>query len=125
MTREFHLIPIDKKEHVRSADCWCKPTKSEDGDTVTWVHDIFRPTIEEAKDLDEVIEFFEKSTGDKAHHDMMKLAFGNIVRVMVARDGGQIVGMVAYSVVINPFIGKQGYAVLVDLSNGHALEISP
>jgi hypothetical protein len=79
----------------------------------------------ETKDLDEVVAFFEKATGEKAHYDMLKVALGTIARVMVARDGGQIVGMVAYATVINPFIGQQGYAVLVDLSNGHSLEIKP
>jgi hypothetical protein len=125
MTQEFHLIPQDTKDHERSENCWCKPTRSVDGDTVTWVHEVFRATIEETKDLDEVVAFFEKATGEKAHYDMLKVALGTIARVMVARDGGQIVGMVAYATVINPFIGQQGYAVLVDLSNGHSLEIKP
>ena len=121
--REFHLIPQDTKEHDRSPSCWCNPTRSETEDTVTWVHDIYRPNVEETKNLDEVTAFFEKTTGQKAHSEMLKLALGSIVRVMVAREGAEIIGMVAYAAVINPFIGQQGFAILVDLSNGHKLEM--
>ncbi len=122
---EFHLIPQDKKEHERSAECWCKPEKSDDGKTITWVHDIYRPKVEETKNLDEVVAFFEKTTGQKAHYEMLKMSLGTVVRVIVARDEAEIVGMAAYYPVINPFIGQQGFAMLVDLSNGHVLEIAP
>jgi len=121
--QEYHLIPIDKKEHIRGADCWCKPTKNETADSVTWVHDVFRPIIEESTDLEGIVAFFNAATGESAHNEMLKLALGATTRVIVARENGKIFGMKAYAAVINPFIGKMGYAVLVDLSNGYDLEM--
>lgn len=121
--QEFHLIPQDTKEHERSPECWCKPQASTTTDSITWVHDVARPEISEATDIEEVSAYFTKRTGQTPHADLLKAMFGSILRVVVAREGGDIVGMAAYSMVVNPFGGGVGYALLVDLSNGHKLEI--
>lgn len=121
--KEFHFIPQDRKEHVRSADCWCKPMMSEAEGPPIWLHNVFKAVIEESKDAAEITAFFERTTGEKLHESMLKAMLGSAIRVMVARDNGEIIALMAYAMVINPFIGKQGYSVLVDLSNGLELGI--
>lgn len=32
----YHLIPDDKKEHILSPSCWCKPSPDEDHEY--WTH---------------------------------------------------------------------------------------
>jgi hypothetical protein len=121
--KEFHLIPVDTKEHIRSSDCWCKPTASVVEDSTTWVHDIHRPEVSETKDLEEVSAHFAKITGEQVNKEFLKSMLGTVIRVMVAKDGEEIVGMKAYSMVANPFVQKLGFALLVDLGNGHKLEL--
>ena len=119
--KEFHLIPVDRKEHIQSGECWCKPVlNAEHG---AWVHDIYRPPVEETKNVDEVIAFFKDKTGEDLHEQMLKTMIGSIVRVLVVREDGKIIAMTAYASVINPFIGKMGYALLVDLSTGFIMEM--
>lgn len=122
--KEYHLIPVDRKEHVRGSECWCKPTLMDAPGPVTWIHDVFRPAIEECKDAAEVIEFFDRNSGEKCHKEMLQAMMGTAIRVMVARgDDGKIVALAAYAMVFNPFIGKQGYSLLVDMSDSYQLEI--
>lgn len=121
--KEFHLIPADTKEHIHVSDCWCKPTASVDGDSTTWVHDIHRPEICETKDLEKVSAYFAKMTGEQVNKEFLNSMIGTVIRVMVAKDSDEIVGMKAYSMVVNPFVQKLGFALLVDLGNGHKLEL--
>lgn len=121
--KEFHFIPQDRREHVRSGDCWCKPTLSEAEGPPIWLHEVFKPTVAESTNAEEITAFFEKTTGEKLHAQMLQAMLGGAIRVVVARDEKEIIGMMAYATVLNPFIGKQGYAVLVDLSGGLQLEM--
>jgi hypothetical protein len=121
--KEFHFIPAEKREHVRSPDCWCKPQRKEDETGIIWLHDIERPTISESTDIAEVSAFFEQCTGQKPHAELLKATLGSVTKVMVAKVSGEIVGMAAYSMVMNPFVAGVGHALLVDLRNGYDLDI--
>jgi hypothetical protein len=121
---EYHLIPVDRKEHVRTSECWCKPTLMEAPGPTTWIHDVFKPVIEECKSVDEVVEFFDRISGEKCHKEMLQAMLGSAIRVIVARgDGNKIIALAAYAMIFNPFIGKTGYSLLVDMSDNYQLEI--
>lgn len=123
--KEYHLIPVDRKEHIRSSECWCKPELAAVEGPTTWVHGVFQPIIEECKDAAEIAEFFDRISGEQCHQDMLKAMMGTAIRVIVARgDGNKIIAMAAYAMLINPFIGKPGYALLVDMSDNYQLDIT-
>lgn len=118
-----HHIPSGARSHDKSADCWCKPERIEDESRIVFLHDDEFPIIGESKDIAEVSAFFEKCTGQQPHAEMLKATLGSTVKVVTARLNQEIVGMAAYSMVMNPFVAGIGYALLVDLKNGYVLEV--
>ncbi len=122
--KEYHLIPVDRREHIRSSECWCKPTLMEVPGPTTWIHEVFKPVIEECKSVEQVVEFFDRISGEKCHKEMLQAMLGSAIRVIVARGlNSEIIAMAAYAMVFNPFIGKQGYTLLVDMTDGFQLEL--